>query len=186
MYKQSSELINDIKAGNQAALDYLYKKYRSNFLQWIKQNYHCSHDDALDVFQDSIIIIYGHIKSGKLTNLKSDFKTYLFAVGKYTLLDKLKKNKIKTNHIDEYPHLKIDKVEELNERQQLISDLLGKLREPCKTIIYLFYYKSYGLADIAITMEYSSKDVVKAQKVRCMKNFRKIVVKNLEKNKANS
>ena len=184
MYKKTSELINDIKTDKPEALEYVYKKYRSHFLQWIQQSYGCTSNDALDIFQDSVIIVYGHIKSGKLSVLKSDFKTYLFAVGKYTFLDRLKTRKIKTNHIDEYPNLEmtsLPKVGELNDRQRLVAQLLGKLREPCKTIIFLFYYKNYGLSAIAETMEYKTKDVVKAQKVRCMKNFRKIVTKNLEK-----
>jgi len=180
---EETQWIADIKSGKRDALDKLYTTYRTEFLKWMQHSFSCQEDDALDIFQDSIIVVYEHIKSGKLEVLSSSLKTYLFAVGRRVFLNKNKSKKPKTNNIEDYVHLEgaLDTNKELNDRQKIMLALLNKLREPCRSIIYLFYYKRYSLEAITETMNYSSTDVVKTQKVRCMKMFKKIVTQKYKK-----
>ncbi len=176
----SNEWIAQIKNGDRAALDRVYTTYRDEFITWMRFSYSCSENDALDVFQDSVIVLYRQIMSGKIVELKSSLKTYLFGVAKRVWLDRNKRQKIKTNDIENYHHLQTNEMavtEQLNERQLVMKELLSKLREPCRSIIHLFYYRKFSLESIAQEMNYSSKDVAKAQKVRCMKGFRKVVTK---------
>ncbi len=170
----------DIKSGKPGALDKVYTTYRKEFVKWMQYNFSCDENSALDIFQDSVIVLYRQIQTDKLTNLQSSLKTYLFAVGKRIWLNKNKNNKIKKNNIEDYEQqLQTDATVnirlDLNDRQKLMLTLLNKLRNPCRNIIYLFYYKRYGLEAIAESMNYTSKEVAKTQKVRCMKLFRKVV-----------
>jgi len=180
---KQSTLIADIKAGKQAVLNDIYKTYRSEFLNWLKNSYNCAENDALDIFQDSIIVVYNNVKSGKLTRLTSSFKTYLFAVGRRIFLNKNQKNKLKTNSLEEYPNIDVavPSANELNERQTAMFELLQKMREPCKSIIYLFYYKNFALESIATKLKYRSDKVVKVQKSRCMKSFKQVLAKSYGK-----
>ncbi len=176
--------VADIRAGKRTALQEVYKAYRGEFVGWLQHHYSCQEDDALDVFQESVIIMYKHIRSGKLESLSSSLKTYLFGIGKRVYFNKRKTTKHTLDVADQVRLEAEDhygKKRELNDRQQVIVDLLKKLREPCKSILELFYYQQYGLEAIAQSLGYNSKDVAKAQKVRCMKRLRSVATKNYKK-----
>lgn len=183
MLDKENQIIIDIRAGKTEALDLIYKTHRTDFLQWLQAHYHCNEADALDIFQDSMIVLYRHVMSGKLAGLDSTLKTYLFGIGKRTYLNRKHKNKVLTNNIEDYKHLQVSPLDsqQLNDRQRLILRLLDQLGEPSRSILFLFYYKKYSLEAIAKQLGYSSKDVVKTQKVRCMKKLRSLVFKNYKK-----
>ena len=87
-----SELFAQIKAGNESAVEIVYKLHRAKFTSWALSKFKVSSQDAEDVWQDTIIVFFENVKNGKLLVLNSKFGTYLFAIGKYILLNKLKKN----------------------------------------------------------------------------------------------
>ena len=159
----------------------LYKRHRKEFIGWVWQQFKMDPDDAADVFQDSIIILRRNIVSGKLSELTSSLKTYLFAIGKNTALSKLKSNtKWYTNpdliNNQQDGQALVTGQLELSERQQWIKKLMGSLGEPCLSILRLFYYRSFSMEAIARELGYKNENVVKSQKLRCIKALKEKVL----------
>src|SRR4249920_1723065 len=75
-------LVQQIKSGDQKALSHLYETFRSEFLRWVMKDFKCPEDDTKDLFQVAVLVVYENIQKGKLDQMTSSLKTYLFSVGK--------------------------------------------------------------------------------------------------------
>lgn len=176
---KENRLIKQIKSGDQQAIEKIYNLYKREFLVY-SSRFSVSDDDAIDIYQDSIVVLYENILSGKLTSLTSSLKTYLFAIGKYKIYNSLK---IKANimDLDEYKHVLEEESDEefllreenIKRQQQAYQQLGGK----CQKIIKSFYYENLSIEEIKTRLGYASKDVVKSQKSRCIKQIREIILK---------
>src|SRR5690606_5648277 len=127
-----------------------------------------SDEDAVDIYQDSMIVLYENILSGKLTTLTSSVKTYLFAIGKYKIYNTLKV-KVSLVDFEDYEFLLAEDNEEFLLREKNIEQLqkaYQQLGGKCKKVIKLFYYENLTLEEIKDRLAYTSKDVVKTQKSR--------------------
>lgn len=182
MANKDQQLFQSIKNREEAGLVELYKLHRQEFIKWAWQQYKMESDDAADVFQDTIITLRRNIVTGRLVELTSTLKTYLFAVGKNLALSKLKQNKKwYTNpdllELQEDGSESVTEMLELNDRQMWVKSFLAKLGEPCISILRLYYYQSYSMEAIASTLGYKNENVVKSQKVRCIKALKEQVAK---------
>lgn len=182
MTTEDQKIYQSIKRGEESGLIQLYKQHRQEFIGWAWQHFKMEGDDAADVFQDTIIILRRNIISGKLVELTSSLKTYLFAIGKNTALSKMKSNrKWYTNpevlqNQQDGQDLVVNKLE-LSERQLWIKNLMASLGEPCLSILRLFYYQSFSMEAIARELGYKNENVVKSQKLRCIKALKDKVQK---------
>lgn len=159
----------------------LYSQYKHQFLGWAMRKYKLDSEDGSDIFQDTVIAFYENVKSGKINHLNYTIKTYLFAIAKNLLLNKLKYNRRFSDQTDEFDHLidENDLEEEIiiGEKHELVMGQLKRLGEPCHSILKLFYYDAFSMEAIANRLNYKNQDVVKSQKVRCIKELRKVLMK---------
>lgn len=171
------QLITDIKQGKDEALKTLYRQYQPEFLVWAAKRFQLSEDDLQDVFQDVVIIFYKNVRSGKLEVLRSSLKTYLYGIGKNLLLKKSAKQSKNTalNH-DDLPPVNMQLVYDIekNHQQQLLQTAFEQLKNNCRQILTLFYYKQYSTEAIMNTMNYSSTETVRSRKLQCLKALRKV------------
>lgn len=180
------EWLESVKKGNSKALELLYRAYRTEFVQWLCTKTSATQEIALDIFQESVLALYKNAKVGRLDNITSSIKTYLFAIGKRIFLYRNRQDKIKTDSlvVEDLPIKQLlvlpKETDTLTERQQLISELIGRLRPTCKNILYLFYYESQRLKDIAVRLNYKNTNVVKVMKIRCMEALKKLVAQQMK------
>ena len=80
--RNDTDLLQKLKNGDTGALDRFYIAHRMEFVKWADKTYGLGSSEAIDIYQDSFIILYENIMNGKLINLESSLKTYMFAVGK--------------------------------------------------------------------------------------------------------
>jgi len=176
----SYKILELLKKGDQATLQKIYEDNRNTFINFSKR-YNISEDDAVDIYQDAIIALHENAINGKINTLKSSISTYLFAIGKYKIFQLLRNNKTvaleqnitieSTNEV-----LNVNFFDEkLTNRQTLIKNNLEKLGNKCKEVLKLFYYQGYTLDEITKILNYSSKEVLKSQKSRCLKQLKKII-----------
>lgn len=174
-----SRLIAQIKSGDQKAAEKIYNQYRKEFLVYASR-LSISDEDAADIYQDSMVTLYENIVSGKLTTLTSSIKTYLFAIGKHKIYSRLKLKDSEAN-LEEYGFLFQEKGdEEFLLREESIEKLQKGYRElgdKCRKVLKLFYYENRSIEEIKVSLGYTSKDVVKSQKSRCIKQLREILLK---------
>lgn len=168
---------NDIK-GSTNALKTIYKNNYYMVEDYVKKN-NGTKDDAKDLFQDSVIVLYKNIKKDSFL-LSGKISTYLYSISRNLWLKKLRDTKIKTTEIDthnesfstsETIQLKI----EYSENQIFLGRLLTKAGEKCKKILKAFYYDKQSMKTIAEMQGYSSEQVAKNQKLRCLKKIRSVL-----------
>lgn len=180
--KHTEHIISLVKAGDISVLANIYKENRTGFLIFAKK-YNLPDEDLIDIYQDAIIALRDNIVMGKVVNLESSIKTYLFSVGKYMIYKKIKEHHTnKTfqediysvyNHIDYFEyHKDID-----NRNQQLVTNCFVKLGEKCQQILKLFYYDGLTLKEIQDYLNYDNYNVIKSQKSRCLRTLKEIIDK---------
>lgn len=171
----------EIRKGNSKLVADLYRRYKKDFVRWIQSQTSCSNDFAVDVFQDSVLALYENIKKGKITTFEHGVGKYLFGIGKkvyYMHVRKKEQKKVQMISIEEKEHylenlsiqIPLSNLEDVNP----MLKLLLKMKEPCKSILYLYYYREYRTAEIADELKYKNENVVRVQKARCMSALRKI------------
>ena len=166
------ELFSALKRGSETAFKEVYQNNRSLFLNFARK-YGLDEADVLDIYQDAYIVFYENIRNGKLVELKSSVSTYLISIGKYKIMDRLRKNKKKVK-VDSFMNVikevddeieSFDIVdEELSKEQKLLQRYFEELGEKCKAILMMFYYKQYSIKQIMAEGGYNSENVVKSQK----------------------
>ena len=149
---------------------------RDEFIQWSAKNYSATSDQAKDAFQEAILDFHQNVIHGKLTELTSSLKTYLFQIGKHKLLNILKKDRRMTYNdaLHMINHGEVDIfMEEENKAytQEQISRAIEQLPEDCQKVLNLFYFKEYDMETIAREMNYKNSDTAKSKKSVCMKKL---------------
>lgn len=179
MQNDYADLIAAIKSGSQAHLHQVYLEYRDSFLEWSQARFRCSEADALDVYQDVIIVFYENIRNGKVEQLRSKLRTYLFGIGKILIIKQFNQNKRQgfldeSPEIESLPTLPVGEIHlELNDRQQILRQAIDHLGEACRDLLLLCYYRRFSTESIMEELGYKNADVVKSQKARCMRTLRK-------------
>jgi len=168
-----------IKDRNQS-LEKIYNEYRSSFLQFAKK-YDIDHASLIDIYQDAFIALREHAINGKLENIKSSVKTYLFSIGKYMIYDHLRMQK-KTVSIENSGFKDISDTEnpileypQLTPQQQLLQRHFKTLGKRCQEMLTLFYYRGLTIEEITENLGYENKNVVKSQKSRCLKSLKELI-----------
>ena len=171
-----SEIINSILDGRDDGIVHLYSACRQEFYQWASIRYHSDRDMVRDAFHDAILALRFNIVHGRFTESKSTLKTYLFAIGKNQLINRLKKTRYELSSDDlstlQHQYVIAGETGELNDRQEMIRKMIRKMEEPCYSILQMFYYLGFSMDVIAHRLNYKSEDVAKSQKARCMKKIR--------------
>ncbi len=179
--QNKDQWIERIKAGDSKALHLLYRIYRKEFIKWICQKTACDEELALDIFQESVLALYKNAKMGRLNELRGSIKTYLFAIGRKLFLLQNRNNRVKTANFEVdkglLEQLKItpQHAKSLTDRQEMVVELIPRLRMLCQDLLYLFYYEGLSMKEIVEKQNYKTVNVAKVMKARCMKSLRKMV-----------
>lgn len=140
--------------------------------------------DIEEIYDDAILALYTNVKEGKLKKLTCSLQTYINRIGEHKAIDIIRKTQIATEELPEYETLDYcDSTEEYwlaegdsmeEERKFTIYSLIDKLVEPCKKILFSFYYDHCSMEVIAQTMGMANSDVAKTQKNRCMGKVKRV------------
>jgi RNA polymerase sigma factor (sigma-70 family) len=166
------QILKGILRHDNLILQYIYKQYYYNINYFIRKN-QGSEDDASDIFQEAIIIIYRKIKDNDLIFEKSSFKGYLFSVCRFLWLKQLEKRRIEKEKLnDSLPYQEdlyddnLNELVEKNERYGLYQKHFSTLSTDCQKLMQLFFEK-VSLKDIAKVMGYKSEKYAKKRKFKC-------------------
>jgi len=179
-------IINDIKSGNRQTLENIYTMYRRGFIEWTTKTCRITTDQALDLYQQTILSFYENILSGKLIGVQGSIKTYLYAIGKnkvYELYRRQARIRIVNNPIPDCEEPSSDDPE-CNERLLDLSKVcLNKLGDPCKVILESYYYHKKSMQEIATRLGYKNEQTAKNQKYKCLLRLREMFRQETHKQK---
>lgn len=175
-----NEIILGIRNGTKNTLDRLYLSYFPMILQMVITN-NGNEDDAKDIFQESVIVLYNKVKAGDF-ELNSKLKTYLYAICRRLWLKRLGQQSRFTNNLHVFEDMEetttdLEKHEEQNRHFQQMQIALNQLGEPCKTIIEEFYLHEKSMQDICEQFGYTNADNAKTQKYKCLQRLKKLFFK---------
>lgn len=160
-------------------LNAIHRECKSPFMSHLTIQYPTlSVLDVEEIYNDAILALYQNVKDGKLKELTCSLQTYINRIGDHKAIDIIRKNRLELEEFPESETLDYcerteeywladgDSMEE--ERKNTIYHLIEKLVEPCKKILFSFYYDHCSMEVIAKSMGMANSDVAKTQKNRCM------------------
>ncbi len=171
---ENTELVRQLKDGNQAAFDALYEKYKDTLL---RMAYLVSGqmDDAEDIVQETFVKCYLHIGE-----LKKDdgFRPWLFQILYRTAYRQVRKRRreipdedigIRTDATDGITSLdRIIRTEE----EKMVYSAVQALDFKHRAVVILFYYQEMPMREIASVLE-CTEGTVKSRLFTARKKLRK-------------
>jgi RNA polymerase sigma factor (sigma-70 family) len=135
-------------------------------------------DDAKDVYQEAIIVLYNKVKRGDF-ELSSKLKTYIYSICRRLWLKRLKQlNRYGGDIKDFQEYLPVeDEIEKHQDRDMQLNKMENALKllgEPCKTIMEDFYMHSKSMQEICERFGYTNADNAKTQKYKCLQRLKKL------------
>lgn len=176
-----NELIAGILNDSRETLHQLYKSFFPMILQLVLSN-NGTEDDAKDVFQESVIVLYDKIKARNF-ELSSKLKTFIYSVCRRLWLKKLNhkgRNALDIKDFEDFIPIddELGQHEAKDKQFQQMEQSLGQLGEPCRTIIEDYYLQSKSMQEISEKFGYTNADNAKTQKYKCMQRLKKIFFRN--------
>lgn len=139
-------------------------------------------NEAKDVFQEALILLYEKAKNGNL-NLTSKLSTYLFAICKNIWLKRLNRNNTYTTEIQEDVTSDLseqdniqrsEEEQEINLKFETMDWAMESLGEPCRSLLQAFYIHKKDMREISETFGYTNTDNAKTQKYKCLMRLKKL------------
>jgi RNA polymerase sigma factor (sigma-70 family) len=171
------ELLEQLLRNNVDATKVIYKN-NYPMIQSLVVNNNGSIDEAKDIFQESLIILYEKAKKPDF-DLQCKISTYLYSVARRLWLKRLQSESRKTtiaDYLEETVAVEDDIEANENEGKQLemMHDALSKIGEPCKGLLEAYYFNKQGMNDIAKEFGYTNADNAKNQKYKCLIRLKKL------------
>lgn len=165
------EQIAGLKSGDRREIEKLYNRYRNGFILFLSR-YGLPQEELTDIYQDSVVALIENARKGLMDHLEVELKTYLYAIGKFMVFKRLKKEK-EINAEDLIFEWYDTGREDTDESR--LGAALKRLGSRCYELLYLFYYEGKKLDEIQEIMSYDKKDVLKSQKSRCLKQLKEML-----------
>jgi len=175
--------ILEIRKNENAALRQLYSLYKTECIGWLTSKGNVQLEDAKEIFQTSVVILYDNVISGKLEQLNSNVKSYLIGICKNKAYELYRAQK-KTRVTDQFPTVRsyimegVSEKVELEERIDAMTLALNTLGDPCRLLLQLFYYKKKSMEEITGMMAYKNASTTKNLKYKCIKRLQASMVEH--------
>lgn len=176
------QIYQAIKKGNhEKVFSWLYKHSFPTISAYILKN-NGSADDARDIFQDTVLIIFRNIKKNRIDENKA-IAGLMYTVAKNIWIDKMRRNwrnvrlNSKVDYETEYDELITESIE-LRERETEIENILKQLGDTCFQIIKELIKDDKNFKEIADLIGLKDRHVVKAYKNRCKNRLIKLLENN--------
>ena len=178
--------IQKIKTNENAALREIYYLCKEDCITWLEHDFGLMTDDALDVFQMSVVIMYDNVVTGQLVTLTSHIKTYLKGIARNKALELLRSRKNILSAADSLSVMAQYVSEENDDTildKQLTAALVSHevIGDPCKSLLQLYYYNDMNVEDITALLGYKNADTTKNQKYKCLKRLQNIYFGHIQK-----
>lgn len=177
IYDEEKALLKGLATNDTNAIEKIYRENYNAIQAYIIKNNGFA-DDARDIFQEAMIILFEKAKSDSF-ELTCQIKTYLYSVCRRLWLKKLQKEH-RYNPSMEIVQETVAVEDEIatHEKRDIDFDLMEnallKIGEPCKSLLEAFYIQKKSMPEIAQSFGYTNADNAKTQKYKCLVRLKKI------------
>ena len=179
MKAESNEkaLLQGLARSDRKAIEVIYRE-NYNMVQSLIINNSGSSEDAKDIFQEAMIVLYEKVRSGTF-ELNCLIKTYVYSVSRRLWLKRLQQmnryvpaieNLQETVPVEE----EIEENERINSEFQTMEKAISSLGEPCKSLLEAYYLEKKSMQEIALFFGYTNAENAKNQKYKCLVRLKKI------------
>lgn len=170
-------LLEGLVNSDKKAIETIYQE-NFNMVQALIINNNGSSDDAKDIFQDSIIVLYEKLRSGGF-ELNCQIKTFLYSVSRRLWLKRLQQQNRYSAPGDNIEAVvsveeEIESHEQRNTEYEMMEQAINHLGEPCKSLLEAYYLQKKNMQEIAASFGYTNADNAKNQKYKCLMRLKKI------------
>ncbi len=176
--EEEKVLLEGLAKEDKQSIEKIYREHY-NMVQSFVTNNNGTSDDAADIFQDLMIVLFEKARSGNL-ELHCQLKTYIYAVSRRLWLKKLTQAQrfaqSDVEHMEEVASVEED-VETHEKRQNdftLMETAMSKIGEPCKSLLEAYYVQKKQMQAIAADFGYTNADNAKTQKYKCLVRLKKL------------
>lgn len=175
------DIILKLKANDERTLRSLYIDNYPKIERFILEN-NGTRDDAKDIYQEAFIAVWRSIQADKASFTGLDkLQGYIYRVAQYKWTDQLRSQK--KHRTDSLPETEIGSPETVemdsgqNDYIEKVKQHYATMDEPCKGVLYRFYYLKQSMAEIALNYSWTDA-TAKNNKYRCLQRLRQMVLKN--------
>ena len=174
---QELSLLTGLAKNDRQAVETIYGRH-FGMVQSLIINNNGSSEDARDIFQEAMIVLYERARSADF-QLHCQLKTYLYSICRRLWLKKLAHDQRyipQVHGIEETVPVEeeVDLHELKNLEFQLMEKSLLGLGEPCKSLLEAFYIQRKNMSEIASNFGYTNSENAKNQKYKCLIRLRKL------------
>jgi RNA polymerase sigma factor (sigma-70 family) len=175
----NEQLLEGIKLNDYNILTFIYQYYYPMIEPIIMKRYGVDIDDAKDVFQDALIVIYEGVCSDSPLKINYSFFTFIATICKRNMFNKTR-NKLKmVQYENEEKHPAIDDSEifeliEKADRIRIYKKHFNDLGEKCRKLLTLVL-KEVSIKEITSFFNFQSENFTKKRRNQCKESlFKKI------------
>jgi RNA polymerase sigma factor (sigma-70 family) len=170
-------LLEGLAASDKKAIESIYRD-NFNMIQSLVINNNGSADDAKDVFQEAMIVLYEKARSGAF-ELNCQIKTYMYSVSRRLWLKRLQQlNRflppVESLELTVPVEEEMEEHEKRNTEFEMMDKAISSLGEPCKSLLEAYYLQKQNMQVIAASFGYTNADNAKNQKYKCLMRLKKI------------
>ena len=170
-------LLQGLARNDRKAVETIYKENYTT-VQALIINNNGSADDAKDIFQEAMIVLYEKARSGTF-ELSCQIKTYVYSVSRRLWLKRLQQaNRYSADIGNADGVVPVEEDIDEHERRDAEFDMMEKaiqgLGEPCKSLLEAFYLRKMNMQEIATSFGYTNAENAKTQKYKCLMRLKKI------------
>jgi RNA polymerase sigma factor (sigma-70 family) len=171
------KLLEGLALNDRKAIETIYQKHYNMVQSMILSNSGYP-DDARDVFQEAMIVLYEKARTGTF-ELNCQLKTYLYSVCRRLWLKRLSQLQKTTPEVNNL-EMTVPVEEDLEMHEQRNFDFLvmersmKNLGEPCKSLLEAYYLQKKNMVEIAANFGYTNADNAKNQKYKCLMRLKKL------------
>ncbi len=170
-------LLEGLAANDKKAVETIYRE-NYNTIQALIINNNGSADDAKDIFQEAMIVLYEKAKSESF-ELSCQIKTFIYSVSRRLWLKRLQQQNRFSSPGDSMEEVipveeEMEDHERRNDEFEMMDKAISHLGEPCKSLIEAYYLQKQTMQEIAANFGYTNADNAKNQKYKCLMRLKKI------------
>ncbi len=174
---QEKALLGGLAKEDRASVEQIY---RDNYgmIQSFVLNNNGTTDDAADIFQEAMIVLFEKSKSPEF-ELNCQLKTYLYSVCRRLWLKRLQQMQRLGRQADDLEEvIPVDDDLEFHEKRQqdfmIMEAAMSRIGEPCKSLLEAYYIQKKQMQQIASEFGYTNADNAKTQKYKCLVRLKKL------------
>lgn len=170
-------LLEGFAASDRKAVEKIYEE-NFNMVQSLIINNNGSADDARDIFQETMIVLFEKLRAGGF-ELNCLIKTFVYSVARRLWLKRLQQQNRYSSPGDSMADV-VQVEEDLEDHEQrnaefdMMERAFNSLGEPCKSLLEAFYMQKQNMQVIAAKFGYTNADNAKNQKYKCLMRLKKI------------